>query len=468
MAAGVFGLSVDPQIYEGTFLQDLFFGTFYHQHLGEAFSGLSTLDGQKINIRTHVGLFRPNFEYNLGGLDGTEGIGYCGSSREPFRTRLRGRSISLCFRGNIINRPKLISQLGDSGHLLERGDDIEIIATLIAQGKTIIDGIKIMNDKIEGAYVLLILTLEGIYAIVSPDSHWPLVVGKKEGAVVVASEPGGFDNIGFKLLRDIEPGQIAFVKGGDFGMKGLLSPATIQICSFLWVYTTFPNAVIRGIPASLVRKRLGASLARRDIEQGFIPHIVCPVPDSGRSHAIGYHSEFLRQMMLGKIKRVPFYDELLLRYSYAGRSFPRGTQEKRDQEAHIKILRSGESLDDLLEFFHDLADFLGISLEELIVALCEDSVVRGTQIRQNLAPKLRSIGVGQIHVRASNPELLSHCPWGKTTKEGETLAERLPRVEDRIRELGVDSLEYNTIEDLVEAIGLPREQLCVDCSLKRN
>ena len=173
-------------------------------------------------------------------------------------------------------------------------------------------------------------------------------------------------------------------------------------------------------------------------------------------------------MMLGRIKRMPFYNELLLKYSYAGRSYPRKTKEERNQEAYIKILRSGESADNLQEPFKELPDPFNTDLDNLIVVLCEDSIVRGTQIRQNLVPKLRSIGIREIHVRVSNPELLSHCPWGKTTKKGETLAERLPRIEDRIKELGIDGLEYNTIEDLVRAIGLPQEQLCVDCSLKRE
>jgi amidophosphoribosyltransferase len=238
------------------------------------------------------------------------------------------------------------------------------------------------------------------------------------------------------------------MKNGSFEQKEIISPEKVQICSFVWVYTAFPNGVFEGIPSSLVRKRLGSSLARRDIENGFIPDIVAPVPDSGRFHAIGYLQEFCRQMNEGKISRIPFYDEVLLKFAYAGRSFIPQTEEARALEAHIKLLTGGE-------------DYTG-----KIVVICDDSIVRGTQTQTNLVPKLRLMGIEDTHFRISNPELLSHCPWGKTTKKGETLAHRMPKKEDRINFLGIKSLEYNTVEDLVRAIGLPREQLCVDCDLK--
>ena len=154
-----------------------------------------------------------------------------------------------------------------------------------------------------------------------------------------------------------------------------------------------------------------------------------------------------RQMFEGKIDKVPLYEEALLKYPYAGRSYTPQREEARKLEAHIKLLRSGE-------------DYQGKR-----VVVCDDSIVRGTQTQTNLVPKLRALGIGEIHFRISNPELLSHCPWGKTTQKGETLAYRKPSKADRIEFLGVDSLEYNTIDDLVKAIGLPREQLCMDCDL---
>jgi len=445
--AGLFGISIDKKTYKGNFLEDLFWGTFYHQHLSEAYGGLSTCDEKDIKIRTHRGLFRATFKDDLDDLEGTEGIGYCGLTREPFLQDSKLGKFSSCFSGNIINLPELVERFKNFGHTFERGDNIEVITKLVAQGEDITDGIKKMTKEIRGAYSLLILAKEGIYAVRCPLAHWPLVIGEKEGEIAVASDPGGFSNLGFRIVRDLEPGEIILMKDGKFETKEKMSVERIQFCSFVWVYTAFPSGIFEGIPVSLVRKRLGGALARRDIERGFCPDIVAPVPDSGRFHAIGYFQEFCRQINEGKIKRIPLYDEILLKFPYAGRSFTPQTQEERDLEAQIKLLKSGEKYQDK------------------IVVINDDSIVRGTQTQRNLVPKVRDLGVKEIHFRISNPELFSHCPWGQTTKKGETLVSRLPLKEERVRFLGIESLEYNTIEDLAEAIGIPKEKLCVDCGL---
>ena len=223
-----------------------------------------------------------------------------------------------------------------------------------------------------------------------------------------------------------------------------------QFCSFVWVYTGSPASRFRGISISLVRKRLGACLARKDIEEGFIPDVVIPVPDSGRFHAIGYFEEFCRQFQEGRISKIPRYEEALLKYPYAGRSFTPQEEAARTSEASIKMLPGGE-------------DF-----RDLVAAVLDDSLVRGTQTRTDLVPKLRTLGLKETHLRFSNPALPSHCKWGKTTKIGETLAARLPSLSDRVAFLGVDSIRHNTIDDLVASIGLPRKKLCVDCDLPNN
>lgn len=453
--AGLFGLSINPREYKGDFLQDLFWETFYLQHLGEEYAGLSTCDNGEIKIRTHRGLFRPTFSNDLIGLEGTEGIGYCGSAREPYFLDSKIGKISLCYSGNIINLSQLVERFKNFGHTFERGDDIEIIAKLLVQGNDVIDGIRNISKEVKGAYSLLLLTEEGIYATRCPIGHWPLIIGEKNGAIAIASESGGFGNFSFRPLRDIEPGEIVLLKKGRLETKDKIPSDKIQLCSFLWVYTAFANGIFEGIPASLVRKRLGAALARRDIENGFIPDIVAPVPDSGRFHAIGYHQEFCRQMMEEKIRKVPLYDEVLLKFPYAGRSFTPQTKEARDSEARIKLLVSGEN-------------YTGKT-----VVINDDSIVRGTQTSENLVPKVESLGFEGIYFRISNPELHSRCPYGKTTKTGELFATEIPLREERIKFLGakannknvVKGLEYNTIDDLVQAIGLPLERLCIECDM---
>jgi amidophosphoribosyltransferase len=445
---GFFVLSIDSNKYTGDLLNELFWQTFYQQHLGEDYAGLATYKGGGIKIRTHRGLFRPTFSEDMLGLEGTMGIGYCGDNREPILVDSNLGEFAACFSGNIINQDELEESFKTYGHSFAWGGvDIEIITKLIAQGGGFVDGIKRMNNEIKGAYSLSILTPEGIYIACDPSGRWPLIIGKKTGAVVATTDPIGFENLGFSYQRDVEPGEIVLLKDDYTKTKGKISSTRTQVCTFVWVYTNFPNAVFKNIPVTAVRKRLGAILARRDIKRGFIPDIVAPVPDSGRFCAIGYHQEFCRQINEKKIDRIPEYDEVLIKYPYAGRSYPRSKKAERDLEAHIKQLGSGEK-------------YPGKT-----VVVCDDSIRRGTQTEKTLVPKLRALGIKEIHVRISNPDSLSYCRWGKTIQKGELLATRIPSVQKRIEFLGIESLEHPTVQELAEAIGLPLEILCVDCDL---
>ena len=445
---GFFVLSIDSNKYQDAFLDDLFGLTFYQQHLGEDYAGLATCRQGKINIRTHRGLVRPTFGNDLVGLEGTMGVGYCGDNREPILVDSNLGDFAICFSGNITNRNELVEKLKTCGHSFAWGGvDIEIIAKLIAQGKGYIDGIKRMDDEIDGAYSVAILTPDGIYVASDPSGRWPVVIGEKTGAIAATTDPCGFSNWGFDYKRDVEPGEIVLLKNDSAEVLSKIPGSKTQICTFVWVYTNFPNSIFKKVPVSAVRKRLGAILAKRDIKRGFIPDTVSPVPDSGRFCAIGYHQEFCRQMNEKKLDRIPEYDELLVKYPYSGRSYPRSSQAKRNLEAQIKQLRSGETYSDKK------------------VVVCDDSVRRGTQIERNLVPKLRSLGISEIHFRISNPDSFSYCPWGKTIQKGELLAPRIPSIKKRAKFLGIDSLEHTTVQELAQAIGLPLETLCIDCDL---
>jgi len=453
--AGLFGLSVNKEVL-GDFPEDLFLGTFYQQHLGEDWGGFSIFTEDEVIVQgSKEGLFRPNFEKTIKSIIGTEGIGYCGSAPEPHFADTRLNSFSVCFSGNIINREQLKVDLMNRGQVFGgRDDDVEIIVHLLARGKDIADGFKKMSLQVEGSYNILLLSEKGVWVVRSPQGHWPLVLGKKQGVAAVASESGGFYNQRINLVRDIEPGEIGLLKGGVYEQIGEIESSTIQECSFYPVYTSFAAAVVGAVPSSAVRKKLGAALARRDIEMGFIPDVVIPVPDSGRFHAIGYHQEFCRQRDAGNIKRTPLYDEVLIKYPYAGRSYTPQDGGRRKREAHIKLLPSGERY----------------SGKKVVV--CDDSIVRGTQTQNNLVPKLVYLGFSEIHFRISNPELRSHCPYSKTTKRGELFAVRIELEQKRIAFLGnekdpeknvVKSLRYNNINDLVEAVGGSLDMLCCVC-----
>jgi len=449
--AGLFAMSVNPSYIDpNTFLHDLYWGTLYQQNLGEDHCGLGVCRGGELRHDTSEGWFEPNFKARMEDFAGTEGVGYCGACQEPFYVDSKLGEMVLCFTGNIINRGELVKLLKMSGHTFERGDDIEVIAKLIAQGESVAAGIRHMAKKIVGAYTLLALTKEGIYASCSPNCHWPLVMGVKNGAVVVASESGGFDNLEFKVFEQVKPGETLLLKNGNWRSQEIIKSDRIQVCSFLWVYSLFPTAQINGIPASWVRKRLGAVLARRDIAAGFMPDVVTYIPDSGRSHALGYHQEFCRQNNEGKISRVPILEEVLSKFYFVGRSFTPRKKEKRRERADKKQQKSAER-------------FRGLKL-----VVCDDSIVRGTQTSENIVPKIRSLGFEEIHLRISNPELKSHCPWGKTTTAGDLFAVQHSSIQEKVRILKVESLAHNTIEDLVEAIGMQREDLCIDCSLSRG
>ncbi len=444
--AGLFGLSFKDK--RERFQNDLFWGTFYQQHLGEEFSGIAVFREGRVRSFSRESLFRNSFAISEE-FKGSLGIGYCGPCKQPFATISRMGRFALCFSGDITNLSKLVERFKNFGHTLESEDDeAEILAKLIAQGNGFLDGLNNMNKEAEGSYSLLLVTREGIYAVRSCDAHWPLTLGCKKSAVAVASDSSGFDNLGFTIKKDIKPGEIVFLKDGKVKSLGFLKKnISSQLCSFLFVYTNFPAGKIEDISVFTARKRMGSILAGKDIEKGFFPDVITAIPDSGRGHAIGYYQEFIRRARQRNIsiEKVPFYDELLMKFSHTGRSFTPQSEEVRAVEANYKLLASGE-------------DYNG-----KVIVVCDDSVVRGTQIRNDLVPKLRRLGVAEIHFRISSPKIYSRCPWKRGVKKEELLAAASDTAE-QIRLFGIESLEYNDIKDLQDAIGI--EDLCFDCMIQ--
>jgi amidophosphoribosyltransferase len=475
--AGLFGISIDSnEIGTKNFIQEtLFWGTRYNMHLGGGYYGWSYTNGSKLIVsRVETTLTEDHFQ--LPKSCAYNSISYCGSALEPFHVKnSKLGPFALCFSGNITNSKELMSDFYNKNHFFETFDNIELIANLIVQGKDFVDGIKKMNLRVRGAFSLIILSQEGIYAVCCPGGYWPLIIGvhKKIKSIIVSSECVGFFNMDFNIIRNIEPGEIVKLDNGTlFDKFGVLDKTKQQRCSFYPVYTSSPGAIVYGLPAAEVRKKLGACLALEDIKRGFVPHLVIPVPDSGRFHAIGYHQEFLKQLMAGKINQVPFYDEPLIKYGFV-RSFLGNNNEERKKRAHYKIVITGENLKHFIETLQQAG--LGFMVDDILsnkrikIVVCDDSVVRGVQIKSNLVPKIKYIFEkmdikAEIHIRASYPELLSYCPFGTTTKRGETLAELHPEMSERIKFLGVDSLAYNTKDDLINILGLPKESFCMNCA----
>jgi amidophosphoribosyltransferase len=335
-------------------------------------------------------------------------------------------------------------------------NSVELIAKLITRGRTLPEGIEGIYDKIRGSASVLLLQKDGICAARDRFGRTPLVIGEKNGEYAVATETCSFLNLGFRIKKYLDPGEIVFI-----GKSGLVEKfagkKTNQICSFLWIYTGYPASSYEGISVELVRERCGRALARNDFVKA---DLVSGVPDSGVGHAIGYAMQSGIPYRRPLVKYTPGY----------GRSYTPPSQEIRDLVATMKL----------------------IPIKEVIcgnrIILCEDSIVRGTQLKNYTIKKLWECGAKEVHVRPACPPLMFPCRFALSTRSTEELAARkailaiegrhLEDVREYIdrrskkyqemvnwigKELGVTTLKYQEIENMVEAIGLPREKLCLYC-----
>jgi len=426
---GIFAISTKHQ---ENIIDDLFLGTFYLQHRGQKYCGLSTFDGKGVRIRTHKGMVRETFTNDLGGMNGNMGIGHTSlSDRQPIKLDSKMGEFTICFEGNIINREDLIKELKKEGHSFYTNEDIEIIAKLIAQADDFVSGIERMAGKIRGAYALVILTRGKIYAARCKHAFRPMVIGKKDGSVAVTSESCSFVNLGFEILRDVKPGEILEIEGSEIKTMKIIQSDLIQYCTFEWVYTANVASIIDGMPVDIARRNLGAALAKRYPVK---VDIVGAVPNSGIGHAIGYAQE----------SKIP-YDNVFIKYDYASRSYTQPTQAERDREAKIKLIP------------------VPAKIENRSVVICDDSIVRGTQMKNDLVVKLRKNKCKEIHVRVACPPLKAPCTYGVATRSKKELAAHQKSIEEIRKYIGVDGLAYNVLEDLGPACGKPLDQLCLSC-----
>jgi len=450
--AGISALSVNPKEYKGEFALDFFLGQFYLQHLdfAEKHCGFSVCRKGRIETLLADGLLRPNFGSRLKDLSGLAGIGYCGYFQQPFQIEgTRFGDIAICFSGNILNAEKIKKDLLAKGAVFgAETSGAEIALYLIASSNSIVNGIKRLAETIEGSCSLLILCNEGIYVFQLPGVYSPLVIGEKEGAVVVSSESVGFPNTGFVLVKDVNPGEIILLKNGKWEvLETIKSSRDPKMCTMVWAFNAFSGSCFKNNPVSLVRKKMGAILAKRDIEErSLLPDVVCPVPNIGRIYALGYYGECCR-LLTGKGK-LPCFDEPLAKYTYAGRGVALRVGNKVMPEIDIKMIRHPED-----------------HTKESIV-VCTDSIVTGRRLRQRIIPWLKEMGFSEIHLRVAFPEIVRCCQWMEGIKRGKLLAILFPAKEDRAEFLGVNSVEHNTIEDFVKAIGMKKEEICLDCVIR--
>ncbi len=442
----------------------LLYGTDYHSHMGTEYGGMAVF-GKKFHRSIHdisKAQFKSKFFDDYKEMKGNMGIGVV-SDRDPQPLIVGSKfgNFAIVVAGLIENVNELASGLlkeGETfGEMSSGGiNSVELVAKLITRGKTLPEGIEGVYDKIRGSASILLLQKDGICAGRDRFGRTPLVIGEKNGEYAVATETCSFLNLGFRIKKYLDPGEIIFI-----GKSGLVEKfsgkKTNQICSFLWIYTGYPASSYEGISVELVRERCGRALARNDFVKA---DLVSGVPDSGVGHAIGYAMQSGIPYRRPLVKYTPGY----------GRSYTPPSQEIRDLVATMKL----------------------IPIKEVIcgnrIILCEDSIVRGTQLKNYTIKKLWECGAKEVHVRPACPPLMFPCRFALSTRSTEELAARkailaiegrhLEDVREYIdrrskkyqemvnwigKELGVTTLKYQEIEDMVEAIGLPREKLCLYC-----
>ncbi len=447
-------------------VQDLFYGTDYHSHLGTKRGGLAVANASGYTRFIHNisnAQFRSKFEDDIGRMRGNRGIGVISDYEDqPLIIGSHLGVYAIVTVGLVRNTHELARQaLGKRRiHFSEMsGGEInptELIATLINQESSFVDGIHKVQESIDGSCSLLLLTHEGVYAARDKYGRTPLVLGRKQGAYAVTLETCALPNLDYQVDRFLGPGEI--VRVTEDGVEQMKPPGSrMQICTFLWVYYGYPASSYENINVEAARNRCGAALARKDDVE---VDLVAGIPDSGTGHAIGYANEAGVPLQRPFVKYTPTWP----------RSFMPQDQSMRNLVAGMKL----------------------IPIRDLIngrrLLFCEDSIVRGTQLRKTIR-ELFAYGAKEIHMRPACPPLVYGCKFlnfsrsksemdlaaRKAIKDldgrGSCLSEyakcgscKYQAMVERIREqLGLTSLKYQTLEDLVEAIGLPKEKLCTYC-----
>ncbi len=449
--------------------QTLFYGTDYHSHLGTKKAGLAVFN-RRISRCIHdisTSQFKSKFIDELPKLKGKKGIGVISDfDPQPVIVSCSFGDFALVTAGLLRNKNKLARDFmaqGGSFSEMSSGEinATEVIGKLIARKDDIVSGIEDTFSQIKGSLSLLILSKEGIYAARDRSGKTTLVVGRKDGVLAVSSETCAFPNLGFRAIKELKPGEIVFL-----GEKGLKSKKIVgeenKVCAFLWIYTGYPASSYEGINVEKVRERCGANLAKGDKLK---VDLVTGVPDSGIAHALGY----------AKASRIP-YGRPLVKYSDGyGRSYTPPSQEIRDRVAKLKLIP------------------IKSVIEGKRIVVCDDSIVRGTQLKNQAIEKLWKNKAKEIHVRIACPPLMFPCPFLLSTRRKRELVARRTikkmmgkksfdvnqftddkspfykkMVEAIRKELGVTSLKYQTVEEMVKAIGLPKSRLCLYCWLGKN
>ena len=453
---------------------DVFFGTDYHSHLGTKRGGLAFYDDEKGFQRQIHNIentpFRTKFEGDLAKCNGTSGIG-CISDTDPQPLLVRSHlgMFAVANVGLINNAEKIVSEIFEKpGHYFMamssgKVNDAELIAMLVNRFDNLVDGIKYVQQVVEGSITILLLTPDGLIAARDKMGRLPVLVGRNLEGCCVSMESFAYHKLGYQDYYELGPGEI--VKITADGVQQLSPPGDkMKICAFLWTYYGYPNSNYEGRNVEVMRCRNGEIMARAEMESGTMPNVdyVAGIPDSGVPHAIGYanysHKPFARPF----VKYTPTW----------ARSFTPSNQEMRNLVAEMKQIPVPELIEDKKLMFLD------------------DSIVRGTQLNETVKFLYES-GAKEVHMRSACPPVMYGCKYlnfSRSNSDMELLARKMiQKIEGDeghahiaeyadgqtargkcllkaiCEEMGFDSLGYQSIDGLLEAIGLDRSKVCTYC-----
>jgi len=448
---------------------DLFFGIDYHSHLGTRRGGMAVIGEKGFNRAIHNienSPFRTKFDSELHDMKGNYGIG-CISDYEPQPLIIRSHhgTYAITTVGKINNMDALVQLLFDTGrsHFQEMSSGevnaTELVAALINQKENLIEGIQYVQDIVDGSMSIMLMNRAGVYIARDKYGRTPVVVGKKDGAFCASFENYAYKNLGYVDYKELGPGEIAVIT--EKNCISLVNPQNdMKICTFLWVYYGYPASAYEGLSVEKMRYNCGAKMAQRD---NVTPDIVAGVPDSGTAHAVGYANE----------SGIPFSRPFIKYTPTWPRSFMPTLQSKRNLIAKMKML----AVDELIE---------GKSL-----LLIDDSIVRGTQLRET-TEFLYQCGAKEVHIRPACPPLLYSCKYlnfSRSTSEMDLLTRRViarleggnitkealdeyanpetekyeQMVEEMRKELNFTSLRFNRLDDMLDATGIDKCKLCTYC-----
>ncbi len=456
-------------------VDDVFFGTDYHSHLGTRRGGITIYSPEKGFQREIHSIenspFRTKFEHDIENMSGSIGIG-CISDTDPQPILLRSRlgSYAVCNVGIVNNADALCKEFLECSHASfetmtsGRLNSSALIGQLIAQKNTIEEGIRYAQERVDGTISLIILTEDGIIAARDKVGRLPIIIGRRDDGYCAATESFSFMKLGYQMYRELLPGEIVKLTPNKVEVLSEGNIDNLKICTFMWTYYGYPNSVYEGVNVETMRTRNGEIMAEYDIKNGKLPDVdyICGVPDSGVPHAIGYANR----------SGIPFARPFIKYTPTWPRSFMPQNQAMRNKVAKMKLIP-----------VHDL-------IEGKRLLFVDDSIVRGTQLRETVE-FLYENGAREVHMRSACPPIMFGCKYlnfSRSTSELDLIARRIiDELEgaegvkyiaeysdgstergkalraEICRRLKLTSLEFQSLDGTVKAVGKPECHLCNYC-----